>query len=47
MKRTKTQAKKRFAEMRQKASILFMSGYMSMKDFEAIKKIIDFRSKQL
>lgn len=46
MKRTKAQARKRFNEMRVKSQVLYMSGYISLKDFETIKKIIDFRFKQ-
>jgi hypothetical protein len=47
MKMTKAQGRKRLAEMQSKAFKLLGAGYMSMKDYEAIRKIVDMRSKQL
>ena len=43
---TKAQAKRRMKEMESKASRLFVNGYISIKDFEAVQRIVKLRSKQ-
>lgn len=47
MKMTKAQGRKRLAEMQSKAFKLLGAGYISMKDYEAVRKIADMRIKQL
>lgn len=47
VKMTKAQGRRRMGEILGKASKLYFMGYISMKDFEAIRKIMDLRSKQL
>ncbi len=42
---TKTQAKRRLKEIDSKAFKLFAHDYISMKDMEAIRKIVKQRSK--
>ena len=44
MKMTKAQGRRRLAEMQSKAFKLLGAGYMSMKDYEAVRKIVDMRS---
>ena len=44
---TKAQGRRRLAEMQRKAFKLLGVGYISMKDYEAVRKIVDMRSKQL
>ncbi len=46
-KMTKTQGKKRLAEMQAKASKLFLAGYISLKDYEAVARIVKLRIGQL
>ena len=43
---TKTQARRRLKEIDAKAFKLFEGDYISMKDMEAIRKIVKMRSKQ-
>jgi hypothetical protein len=47
MKMTKAQGRKRLAEMVSKARKLYMVGYISMKDMDAIERISKTRSNQL
>lgn len=47
MKMTKAQGRRRLMEMKSKAFKVFGAGYMSMKDYEAVCKIVDLRSRQL
>lgn len=44
---TKAQGRRRLLEMRAKATKLWLAGYISMKDYDAVSKIVDMRSKQL
>jgi hypothetical protein len=46
-KMTKTQAKRRLKEIDSKAFRLYEHDFLSMKDMEAIRKIVKFRSKQV
>ncbi len=46
-KLTKSQAKRRLKEIRQKALKLFNDDFISVKDFTSIEKITKFRSNQL
>jgi len=46
-KLTKTKARRLLKELHSKAFKLLGAGYVSIKDFESIKKISEFRSKQL
>lgn len=45
-KLTKTQAKRRLKEIDSKAFKLYEHDFISMKDMEAIRKIVKYRSKQ-
>tara|TARA_R100001086_G_scaffold215455_1_gene131601 strand:+ start:1809 stop:1955 length:147 start_codon:yes stop_codon:yes gene_type:complete len=47
MKMTKAAGRRRLSEIVSKARKLFMVGYISMKDMEAIERIANMRSKQL
>ena len=47
MKMTKAAGRRRLAEIVSKAKKLYMVGYISMKDMDAIQRIADLRSKQL
>ena len=47
MKMTKAQGRRRMKEIESKASKLFTVGMISMKDFDAISRIVKMRSKQL
>jgi|TARA_B110000003_G_scaffold162234_1_gene162268 hypothetical protein len=47
MKMTKAQGRRRLAEMESKAFKLLGAGYMSLKDFEAVQRIVKTRSNQL
>jgi hypothetical protein len=44
---TKAAGRRRLAEIVSKAKKLYMVGYISMKDMDAIQRIADMRSKQL
>jgi len=44
---TKAQAKKRLNEMGAKASKLFLDGYIALKDYDAVQKIVQFRRQKL
>lgn len=44
---TKAQARRRLFEMEAKAFRLLGAGYISLKDFEAVQKIVKTRSNQL
>jgi hypothetical protein len=46
-KMTKVQAKRRLNEMGAKAGKLFVAGYITMKDYDAIQKIVQFRRNKL
>ena len=46
-KMTKAAGRRRLGEIISKAKKLYMVGYISMKDMDAIQKIADLRSKQL
>jgi hypothetical protein len=46
-KMTKAQGRKRLKEMVGKAKNLFLVGYISTKDLEAIEKIAKLRTNQL
>lgn len=45
-KLTKSKAKRRLNEILGKAKKLYMAGFISMKDMEAIERIVKTRSKQ-
>lgn len=47
MKMTKAQGRRRLAEIQSKAKKLFLKGYISTKDLEAIERIAKTRAKQL
>lgn len=47
MKMTKAQGRRRLAEIVSKARRLYMKGYISMKDMEAIERISKTRTNQL
>jgi len=47
MKMSKSQGRKRLAEMSSKAKKLFMVGYISTKELESIERIVKLRSGQL
>ena len=47
MKMTKAAGRRRLAEIVSKAKKLYMVGYISMKDMDAIQRIADMRIKQL
>ena len=47
MKMSKSQGRKRMAEMLSKAKKLYMVGYISTKDYEAVERIIKTRTNQL
>ena len=47
MKISKSQGRKRMAEMLSKAKRLYMVGYISTKDYEAIERIMKTRTNQL
>tara|TARA_R110000796_G_scaffold123961_1_gene238371 strand:+ start:497 stop:643 length:147 start_codon:yes stop_codon:yes gene_type:complete len=47
MKMTKAQGRRRLTEMQSKAFRLMGAGYISLKDFEAVQKIVKARSNQL
>jgi len=47
MKMTKAQGRRRLTEMQSKAFRLMGAGYISLKDFEAVQKIVKSRSNQL
>ena len=47
MKMTKAAGRRRLSEIASKAKKLYMMDYISMKDMEAIQKIVDLRSRQL
>ena len=47
MKMSKSQGRKRMAEMLSKAKKLYMVGYISIKDYEAIERIVKLRTNQL
>jgi len=47
MKMTKAEGRRRMAEIHSKAARLYFMDYISLKDFDAIKKIMAMRSKQL
>jgi len=47
MKMTKTAGRRRLSEIISKAKKLYMVGYISMKDMDAIQRIADMRTKQL
>jgi len=44
---TKAQGRRRLTEMQSKAFRLMGAGYISLKDFEAVQKIVKARSNQL
>jgi len=46
-KMTKAAGRRRLREIISKAKKLYMEGYISMKDMDAIQRIADLRSKQL
>ena len=46
-KMTKLQGRRRLSEIRSKAIKLYLVGYISMKDMDAIQRIADMRMKQL
>ena len=46
-KMTKAAGRKRLIEMEGKSKKLYLSGYISMKDMDAVKKIVDKRFNQL
>jgi|TARA_B100000459_G_C8592295_1_gene208273 hypothetical protein len=46
-KLTKAQAKRRMNEIEAKASKLFMCGFISLKDLDAIQRIIKMRMGKL
>jgi|TARA_R110002126_G_C10168941_1_gene473620 hypothetical protein len=47
MKMTKAQGRRRLTEMQSKAFRLMGAGYISLKDFETVQKIVKSRSNQL
>jgi len=47
MKMTKAQGRRRLAEILSKAKKLYLKGYISTKDLDAIERISKTRSKQL
>jgi hypothetical protein len=47
MKMTKAAGRRRLSEIISKAKKLYMVGYISMKDMDAIQRIADMRTKQL
>ncbi len=47
MKMSKSQGRKRMAEMLSKAKKLYMVGYISIKDYEALERIVKLRTNQL
>ena len=47
MKMTKAQGRRRLVEMESKAFRLLGAGYISLKDFEAVQRIVKTRSNQL
>jgi len=47
MKMTKAQGRRRLAEMQSKAFRLMGAGYISLKDFVAVQRIVKTRSNQL
>ncbi len=46
-KMTKAQGKRRLAEIRSKAFKLYEAGYVSLKDMDAIDRIVKTRKNQL
>jgi hypothetical protein len=46
-KMTKAQGRRRLVEMESKAFRLLGAGYISLKDFEAVQRIVKTRSNQL
>ena len=44
---TKAQAKRRLGEIGVKAGKLFVAGHISVKDYDAIQKIVQFRRNKL
>tara|TARA_R110002072_G_scaffold204619_3_gene362587 strand:+ start:646 stop:786 length:141 start_codon:yes stop_codon:yes gene_type:complete len=44
---SKSQGRKRMAEMLSKAKKLYMVGYISIKDYEALERIVKLRTNQL
>jgi hypothetical protein len=46
-KLTKAAGRRRLAEIERKAVLLFGAGYVSMKDVEAIRRIVKTRTNQL
>ena len=47
MKMTKAQGRRRLMEMQSKAFRLMGAGFISLKDFEAVQRIVKTRSNQL
>lgn len=47
MKMTKAQGRRRLNEMRSKAFRLMGAGYISLKDYDTVLKIVKSRSNQL
>jgi len=47
MKMTKAQGRRRLAEIHSKAKKLFLKGYISTKDLDAIERIVKTRAKHL
>jgi len=47
MKMSKSQGRKRMAEMLSKSKKLYMVGYISIKDYEALERIVKLRTNQL
>jgi len=47
MKMTKAQGRRRLNEMQSKAFRLMGAGYISVKDYEAVQRIVKARSNQL
>lgn len=45
MKMTKAQGRRRMSEMESKGKKLFLAGYITNKDLEAIQRIVKTRSK--
>jgi len=45
MKMTKAQGRRRMSEMEAKAKKLFLAGYISNKDLEAVQRIVKARMK--
>ncbi len=46
-KMTKAQGKRRLNEIGAKAGKLFVAGFITMKDYDAIQKIVQFRRNKL